>query len=254
MKTRTAQRGFALLMLSTLSPLESADALTDGELIDQYAPRFYFSLDNRWCFPVSPFDKKGVCDNDKSALYSAPTYATVTKCGPGVHKISYYLYWGKQNAACGPVTAHLHDWEHVTVHVLNDAVEAVTYYQHKGWYTYGPIDMESPTSPKVYVGEWGHGMYHDKRGEGGGGCSQTGYWQDTRRNEYALNPGERLIDIKTLEKSQKAQLSNKEWGKATPPLVFEKDNNLCSLPPCKADGCDRRWPYGRPSALTREGL
>ena len=83
--------------------------------------------------------------------------------------------------------AHNGDWEHlwVTTNSTRDAIEAVTFFQHSGWYTRrsGGFEMAGDR-PMVYVGKRSHGSY-DNRCTALQGCtdvpgSSCGYWADFR--------------------------------------------------------------------------
>ena len=113
--------------------------------------------------------------------YKVPTYYKIRRCdwGTGQLRIEYRWFYGWQPDAdhgCGQ--DHTADWEHIMVTTSEDrqGIAAITYYQHKGWYTrtIGRWKTEAG-HPVVYVGKTAHGSYHDD-----GGSGTCVYYEDWR--------------------------------------------------------------------------
>lgn len=121
-----------------------------------------------------------------------PTYYTVmSNAQTGALRIVYWWYYGYQppcnwTGMLGKTGEHVGDWERIMVTTTPDrsAVDAVTYFQHGGWYTrWRSLDGFQLVGerPVVYVGKANHGSYHNQRGGcGGGGISCCCYWWDPR--------------------------------------------------------------------------
>jgi hypothetical protein len=157
--------------------------------------------------------------------YAVPTYYKLRRCGaigtgdddacvPGQLRIQYYWFYGwQQNCDCCS-GKHLADWEWIMVTLREDreSIAAVTFKQHKGWYTrrWSPVDKNNwceicsdlggelvcaPTAcpsgldctntacpsgrgtghPVVFVGKTAHGSFHND-----GGGANCLYYEDPR--------------------------------------------------------------------------
>ncbi|MCM2678134.1 NPP1 family protein [Echinimonas agarilytica] len=101
--------------------------------------------------------------------------------------ITYWAYYGNQNGCASVDNGHDDDWEAMTLHLVDQALFHITYWQHNGRYTRKASDVElDGTHPVVYVGKYSHGNYHDQRSRSsadgwtfltGGYCY---YWKDPR--------------------------------------------------------------------------
>lgn len=116
-----------------------------------------------------------------SATNQMPTYYQIRTFGNQV-RIQYWWFYGYQHACWKDQGTHNGDWERVMVTLTEDrnAIAAVTFWQHGGWYTRiaGPRDAPctpggtgrcagqkgfqttDSTHPVVYVGRIAHGSYH----------------------------------------------------------------------------------------------
>jgi hypothetical protein len=125
-------------------------------------------------------------------------------------RIEYWWFYGFQYP-CNTLPdaandgSHNGDWEHlwVTTNSTRDAIEAVTFFQHSGWYTRrsGGFEMAGDR-PMVYVGKRSHGSY-DNRCTALQGCtdvpgSSCGYWADFRNPlvDDWVNTGLNLVYLK----------------------------------------------------------
>lgn len=117
---------------------------------------------------------------------AVPTYYQADRCAStGRLRIQYWWFYGFQPPCntwpVGDDGAHFGDWEKITVTTDPDMsrIETVTFNQHAGSYTrqHGHFQMAAapddpdPTDPKrpvVFVGQTGHGSYHDHSLEGWG--------------------------------------------------------------------------------------
>lgn len=137
---------------------------------------------------------QGMQNNDPNALINGqvPTYfkviSDITDGDEGRLRIAYWWYYGWQ-APCNTSLvgqndgAHHGDWEHVMVTTSSDrsAIDAVTYYQHKGHYTRQDFAAYGER-PVVYVGKTAHGSYHGQEhsGDMAGSAWYCCYYNDYR--------------------------------------------------------------------------
>jgi len=147
----------------TLARILAADIDGDGrkELISHELPRY------------QNYDPRTLHDG------AVPTYYQAKRCAAtGQLRIRYWWFYGFQppcnNWPVGEDGAHFGDWEGITVTTNFDMsrIQTVTYDQHSGYYTRqlgyfsmmaAPTDPDpaAPKRPVVYVGQTGHGSYHD---------------------------------------------------------------------------------------------
>jgi hypothetical protein len=150
-------------------------------------------------------DPLGVENTDRGTLrnsgsgYTIPTYYQVRVFGKQV-RIRYWWFYGYQHPCFRSEGQHNGDWENVIVILREDrnAVAAVVYYQHGGWYTRiaGPRDApctpggtgrcefsgfrNNGEHPVVYVGKFSHGSFHDDNSAGPAGAGGCAYYGDFR--------------------------------------------------------------------------
>ncbi len=131
---------------------------------------------------------------------SIPTYYQIRTVGKQV-RIRYWWFYGYQHPCFMEEGKHNGDWENVIVILREDrnAVAAVTYFQHGGWYTRISGSHDAPCTPGgtgrcggssgfrsdgehpvVYVGKLSHGSFHDDNSAGPAGAGGCAYWADFR--------------------------------------------------------------------------
>lgn len=145
------------------------------------------------------------CDHGMSNtdLAAAVTYYDVLRHPySGRLRIEYRWFYGFQhpcntswftNILKDADGSHNGDWERVwvTTNPTRDGIEAVTFFQHAGWYTRRAGGFElAGDRPAVYVGKRSHGSY-DYRCTAAEGCTDASgfscfYWNDFR-NPLANN-------------------------------------------------------------------
>jgi hypothetical protein len=198
-----------------------APALVGKDLVARFAPELRFDRAAQG-YPMSPqpfFDKLtkdkdgnpvnmpgsdplGVENTSSSTLQSGtiPTYYQVRAVGKQV-RIRYWWFYGYQDPCFAGKGKHNGDWENVIVILREDrnAVAAVVYYQHGGWYTRIAVPRDAPCTPGgtgrcagssgfrsdgehpvVYVGKVSHGSFHDDNAAGPAGAGQCAYYGDFR--------------------------------------------------------------------------
>lgn len=213
-------------------------ALVDKALVARFAPELKFDRAAQG-FPMSPqpfFDKLakdaygnpvkmpgdaqlGPENTNPATLASGtiPTYYQVRTVGRQV-RIRYWWFYGYQDPCFNGQGKHNGDWENVIVILREDrnAVAAVVYYQHGGWYTRISGPRDSPCTPGgtgrcgfegfrndgehpvVYVGKVSHGSFHDDNSAGPGGVGQCAYYGDFRNPKSEadwLRTWQKLVDI-----------------------------------------------------------
>ncbi|HSO47107.1 MAG TPA: hypothetical protein VLQ68_04160, partial [Rhizobiaceae bacterium] len=135
--------------------------------------------------------------------------------------------------------AHYGDWEQVMVTLTEDqnAVAAVTFYQHAGWYTRiaGPRDApctvvgrcegfsgfrRNGERPVVYVGKVAHGSFHYDKSSGLGNVTGAKclYFEDYRNPagdaDYFPTHTSALVDLGTDKEGWNAAIGDQQfmWG------------------------------------------
>jgi hypothetical protein len=195
--------------------------LAGKDLVTRFAPELKFDRAAQG-YPMSPqpfFDKLpkdgdgnpvnqpgdaqvGVENTNRATLKngSIPTYYQIRTVGNQV-RIRYWWFYGYQDPCFMGKGKHNGDWENVIVILREDrnAVAAVSYFQHGGWYTRISGSHDAPCTPAgtgrcggssgfrsdgehpvVYVGKVSHGSFHDDNSAGPGGAGQCAYWGDFR--------------------------------------------------------------------------
>lgn len=149
------------------------------------------------------------------------------------HKlITYWAYYSNQNSCTTLDSGHSDDWEAITVHLVDNQMRHITYWQHNGRYTLDAKDIEKDgTHPIVYVGKYAHGNYHDqrKRTSTNAWSYSTGtycyYWRDPR------GPGETwALGVKPLSSIGEESV----FSGSTNPLQRGKQPHEYGV--CKEDG------------------
>jgi hypothetical protein len=103
-------------------------------------------------------------------LGAVPTYfKVISDVATGRLRIAYWWYYGFQSPCNflpeGPDGTHHGDWEHIVVTTNPDrsSIDAVSFFQHGGYYTMLPGSYSSSGDrPLVFVGKIAHGSYHDR--------------------------------------------------------------------------------------------
>jgi hypothetical protein len=215
-----------------------APALVGKDLVARFAPELKFDRAAQG-YPMSPqpfFDKLtkdsdgnpvkmpgnsslGVENTNPASLQGGtiPTYYQVRTVGKQV-RIRYWWFYGYQDPCFAGQGKHNGDWENVIVILREDrnAVAAVVYYQHGGWYTRVAGPRDSPCTPGgtgrcgisnfrndgehpvVYVGKVSHGSFHDDNSAGPGGAGQCAYYGDFRNPKSDadfLRTWQKLVDL-----------------------------------------------------------
>jgi plasmid maintenance system antidote protein VapI len=221
---------------------EELEELESRVLAERFAPQLRFDL-HADTFPMSAqtfFDECVVgyrdCSTDPPENTDSgslgppgnppPTYYEAFLIKNQV-RIVYWWFYGDQPGCWEPIHGHdgdhAGDWERVIVTLTEDRskVAAVTFYQHKGWYTRlaegGDTDRflganyDDPgltflgLHPIVYVGWTQHGSYHDEDGDSYSGqpYSSCKYFSDRRYNldnrHLRLSTEQNLKSIADLE-------------------------------------------------------
>ncbi len=158
----------------------------------QFRPVFKLRGDLE-CWPTAPSqgNNSGICRSKGDFLNNPPRvyWEKYQETVNGkVHKlITYWGYYGNQNACSTLGGAHVDDWENITVHIVDHQLKHVTFSQHNGRYTLAADSVElDSTHPVVYIGKYSHGNYHDQRSKcsANNWCYTTGrycyYWRDPR--------------------------------------------------------------------------
>jgi len=163
--------------------------------------------------------KQGMENSDPNLLLAGavPTYfKVISDVATGRLRIQYWWFYGFQ----GPCNlfkyspgwpppddgAHHGDWEKIIVTTSPDrsGVDAVTFYQHSGWYTRLPGSYESSGDrPLVFVGKIAHGSYHYSH-VCGKTCTDTLtswmsclYWNDERDpDDLFWNTSNNLVSLR----------------------------------------------------------
>lgn len=226
---------------------------TDEQL--KYLPYFVLSKDG--CMPAPAIDAESrlsfglphtrSVNGDCLPLGKANIYSQKLSVGAST-ALAYALYFPKDGAAPFGVGGHRHDWEYVIVWTKDEQVTAVTFHQHKGWYTQprGQIELREE-HPVIYVGRAKHGMYHKQHAGPGGVWSGICYFCDDRgKNASIWYAPDALLDVDLLSPLAKRLLSLKLWGKANSPFrddVFLADAQaIAAGERCRGLGCRCREP------------
>ena len=168
--------------------------------ISDFRPLFKLRSDLE-CWPTAPDqgNNSGNCLSKSEFLSSPPPafweqYQEVVN-GKEHKLITYWIYFGNQNACSTLGGAHVDDWENVTVHLVDGELMHVTYSQHNGRYTKRASDIELDAQhPISYLGKYAHGNYHDQRSKcsADGWCYLVGdycyYWKDPRGPGESWSP------------------------------------------------------------------
>ena len=179
-------RTIAFGCLFALAPLVQASN------VDDFRPVYKLRNDLQ-CWPshAANGNNSGVCLSREQFNQDAPPvyWETHEETVNNRHHelITYWNYYGNQNGCTTLDGGHDDDWEAITVHVVDNEMKHVTYWQHNGRYTKRVEDIELDDShPIVYVGKYSHGNYHDQRSRArfDAGAYATGtycyYWRDPR--------------------------------------------------------------------------
>ncbi|MHC4183923.1 MAG: S-layer homology domain-containing protein [Planctomycetota bacterium] len=221
------------------SETEGSD-LVSLSVIENFAPQLRFDH-NAGTFPMSAQEYFENAIEGPFSFGSNEDVATLTT--PGLYPPTYYkafmvgnqiriMYWWFYGYQPGCYTAadifcmflagdHHGDWERVMVILSEDqsSVAAVTFWQHKGWYTRlaenADMAKETPdtsfgdglefdgTHPVIYVGKNQHGSYFNQGGNYGAHVCYRwpacGYFDDFRNNEdnlaYRLDTWSNLVSL-----------------------------------------------------------
>lgn len=239
-RTATGARTFAAQALSFDGAVDLAVRFAPVLKFDRAASNYGFPMKPQQFFdalkkengvPVSmPGNASmGIENKDRATLAdrSIPTYYQVRTAGNQV-RIRYWWFYGYQHACYRNDGAHNGDWENIIV-ILNEArnaVAAVVYYQHGGWYTRiaGPRDAPCTPGgtgrcgfsgfrtdgerPVVYVGKISHGSFHDDNASGAAGlqapnpgegdftnCSYYGDYRNPASPADWLHTQDNLVDL-----------------------------------------------------------
>ncbi len=153
-------------------------------------------------------------------------------------RIFYWWYYGRQDSCDGTSGAHDGDWEHVMVTLSENTklITAVTFFQHKAWYTRlavrGGFELTEFTHPVVYVSRQAHGSYDYKAYD-----QSCCYWADSRNGS-----GPHLSSWKNLIRLQPASVGGEAWMDADLAGGFQwgeiwthpmGENINCSLVTCR---------------------
>ena len=188
--------------ITTMNGREPQTATDDDDALAlKFAPQLQFDkdADKGFGYPMDAqkylndgCDKKGskICQNNVLDVHSNPTYFNViSKTPDGKITINYWFFYGYQSpcfhiGSIFKVGAHNGDWENVQVHIVNNALSSITYWQHDGYYERKASDVGviGGTHPIVLVGKIAHGSFYNSGGFGNG----CGYFWDIR------NPGPKL--------------------------------------------------------------
>jgi hypothetical protein len=235
----------------TLCVRRPPPAIVDKALVARFAPLLKFDrAAAQYGLPMSPqpfYDRLpkdkdgnpanmpgeaplGVENTDAATLKNgvAPTYYQVRTFGKQV-RIRYWWFYGFQHACSNlwPAKgkgAHNGDWENVIVILREDrnAIAAVVYYQHGGWYTRIAGPRDAPCTPDgtgrcgfrgfrtegehpvVYAGRFSHGSFHDDNASGAAGLEapkkgEESFWNCLYYADYR-NPGSDADFLRTQQK------------------------------------------------------
>ncbi len=180
---------------------DTEDSSTDDDLPDddienlvqRFNPRIKFRNDNQ-CWPMVPIaiGECGTIDEFKMAQDDIPVYWEYfyDEQYPGQFLITYWYYYGQQDACWAGIGAHGNDWERITVHIRDEALVHVVYNQHDARYVKPAeeIDLEAGERPISYVGRHAHGNYHDQRSTSIPGWENCFYWKDPRGPDLDWDP------------------------------------------------------------------
>ena len=233
-----------------------------NSLRSRYAPTFYIAGGS--CFPRSAFSANGDVGGGlqdtgsmdgncgQAQLPSTNTYVYEKNYERGVKAIIYALYFPKDGY--GTSDGHRHDWERVIVWFKNGQPIAVTYGQHKGYFTLRwwavPKDAYNGSDhPAAYVGKTKHGMYNSPN-NGPGGYAENFYFSDTRNTYARKRSFEWQVNLNTASLRIKQIVSSDLWGDAISPFrddqlrqVLDKAADFVTADVedyvCKDEGCRR---------------
>ncbi|WP_231758632.1 hypothetical protein [Microbulbifer elongatus] len=178
--------------LLVLLSLAGTAASAAGNTVEDFRPLFKLRSDLQ-CWPTWPAagGNSGDCVSKSAFIASAPPVFTETYGetvnGREHQLITYWAYYGNQNACSTFGGAHVDDWENVSVHLVDGNLRHITYSQHNGRYTITPDMAEMDGNhPLVYVGKYSHGSYHDQRARASADAwaffsgDYCFYWKDPR--------------------------------------------------------------------------